>query len=60
MAGQPTFERRTVEIVDQFAEQDLRTVRGDCRASTYLCVPSTKRLASPSGAFLDMTSSMFD
>jgi len=58
--GQPRFERREVSIVDQFAEQDLRAVRGDCRAATYLCVPSTKRLASPSGAFLEMTSGVID
>jgi len=46
--------------VDQFAEQDLKAVRGDCRAATYLCVLSTKRLASPSGAFLEMTSGVID
>jgi len=58
--GQPRFETREVSIVDQFAEQDLKAVRGDCRAATYLCVPSTKRLASPSGAFLEMTSGVID
>jgi len=35
-------------------------MRGDCRQVAYLCVPSRKRLASPSGAFLEMTSGVID
>ena len=43
--GQPDFERRQVIVSDQFTEtQPLSTVRGDCRASSFLCVPSTKHL----------------
>jgi endoglycosylceramidase len=58
--GQPRFQRQEIDIEDQFAEQDLKTVRGDCRRSTFLCVPSTKRIASPSGAFIEMGSGLLD
>jgi hypothetical protein len=43
--GQPRFRRTAVEVMDQFADQDLKALRGDCRQSSFLCVPSTKRLA---------------
>ena len=58
--GQPRFQRRQVDIEDQFAQQDLKAVRGDCRASSYLCVPSSKRIASPSGAFIEVRSGLLD
>jgi len=44
--GQPRFRRRQVQIIDQFSIQDLKAIRGDCRASSFLCVRATKRLAS--------------
>jgi hypothetical protein len=47
--GQAKFERQTPDILDQFVDQGLPALRGDCRQSTFMCVPSTKRLASPSG-----------
>jgi hypothetical protein len=58
--GQPRFERRQVDIEDQFGDSGLPALRGDCRQSTFVCVPSTKRLASPSGAFLDVTSGVLE
>ena len=42
--GQPEFEWRPVEIEDQFTDNSLGTRRSDCRGSSLLCVPSTKRL----------------
>jgi len=59
-AGQPKFQPRGVDVTDQFAEQDLNTLRGDCRKGSYLCVPSTKRIPSPSRAFLDLTTGVMD
>lgn len=42
------FEPRDVTIVDQFAEQDVRALRGECRKVDLLCVPSTKEvIAAP-------------
>ncbi len=41
--GQPRFERRGVSIVDQFAEQDLKAVWGECRAATYQGVLRLRR-----------------
>lgn len=40
------FTPRMVSVVDQFAEQDFTTLRGDCRKRSLLCVPSEK---DPSG-----------
>jgi len=59
-SGQPKFQGIQVDVADQFGKQDLSTLRGDCRKASYLCVPSTKRLASPSGAFLDVQGSPLD
>ena len=59
-AGQPRLQPQQVEVEDQFALQDLNTLTGDCRKLSYLCVPSTKRIASPSGAFLDATTGALD
>jgi hypothetical protein len=53
--GQPTFDRVEADILDQFGEQDLNTLRGDCRKASFVCLPSSKRELSPSGAFLDAT-----
>jgi hypothetical protein len=59
--GQPKFQTRTVDVSDQFVTSlGLRAVRGDCRASAFVCVPSTKRHASPSGAFLEVTGNVLD
>jgi hypothetical protein len=60
VGGQPKFQPEQVDVLDQFTEQDLNTLRGDCRKGSYLCVPSTKRIPSPSGAFLDMTTDVLD
>ena len=60
VAGQPEFEQQQVDVMDQFGEQDLNTLRGECRKTSFLCVPSTKRIPSPSGAFLDATSGALD
>ncbi len=54
VAGQPPFVPVQPNVTDQFVVQDLQTKRRtDCGATRTLCVPSTKRIASPSGAFLD-------
>jgi len=59
--GQPRFEPRTVEVQDQFVMQDLLpTRRTDCRRTRLLCVPSIKRIASPSGAFLEVRGAALD
>jgi hypothetical protein len=58
--GQPAFERRQVDIVDQFNDQPLNALRGDCQKAGYFCVPSTKRIASPSAAFVEVGSSVLD
>lgn len=48
LSSREPFEPRDVTVVDQFAEQDLRTLRGQCRKPDILCVPSTKEvLAAP-------------
>ena len=41
-AGQPKFTPQNVTVRDQFAQQDFKTLRGDCRKVSYLCVPSLK------------------
>jgi dipeptidyl aminopeptidase/acylaminoacyl peptidase len=51
--GLPAFTPQDVTVMDQFAEQDLRALRGECRRRSVLCVPSEKNPPSPSGAFLD-------
>jgi hypothetical protein len=54
LPGQPPFVPVTPNVTDQFVIQDLQTSRRtDCGRTRLLCVPSSKRLASPSGAFLD-------
>jgi hypothetical protein len=53
MPGPPKFTPREVTVTDQFAQQDLRSLRGVCRQVDILCVPSFKFVASPGGAFLD-------
>ncbi len=58
--GQVTFQRRTVDILDQFGLPDLKAIRGDCRKASHFCVPSTKRIASPGGAFVEVASSLLD
>jgi hypothetical protein len=59
--GQTPFSETGADVEDQFVEQDLQgTRRTDCRRSKLLCVPSLKRLASPSGAFLEDSGSLFD
>jgi hypothetical protein len=59
--GQATFTRTQVDISDQFnGPGDLNALRGDCRKSAHFCVPSTKRIASPSGAFVEMATSLLD
>ena len=59
-AGQPKFSPVDLEMADQFSDDTLSLFRGDCRKSSVLCVPSTKRLASPSGAFLELTTDLLD
>ena len=61
--GAPKFPGVTVEdIEDQFSNADgsLGARQGDCRKSSVICVPSTKHLASPSGAFLESTTYLLD
>jgi hypothetical protein len=60
VAGQPKFSSQQVEVLDQFGDQGVGTFTGDCRRTALLCVPSTKRIPSPSGAFLDPTSDALD
>jgi hypothetical protein len=58
--GQPKFTGEEITALDQFGEAGLGTFTGDCSKASFVCVPSGKRLASPSGAFLEMTSGMLD
>jgi hypothetical protein len=52
--GQTPFVPQQPNVTDQFVVQDLQTTRRtDCSKTRLLCVPSSKRIASPSGAFLD-------
>jgi len=54
VSGQPPFVPVQPNVTDQFVVQDLQTSRRtDCGKTRLLCVPSSKRIASPSGAFLD-------
>jgi hypothetical protein len=54
VSGQAPFVPVQPNVTDQFVVQDLQTLRRtDCRRARLLCVPSSKRIASPSGAFLD-------
>jgi hypothetical protein len=54
VSGQPPFVPVQPNVTDQFIVQDLQTSRRtECGKTRLLCVPSSKRLASPSGAFLD-------
>ena len=48
------FTPRDVDVVDQFAEQDLTILRGECRKRSLLCVPSEK---NPGGTTSSTTSS---
>jgi hypothetical protein len=50
---EPRLDPRDITVEDQFAQQDARPFVSSCRKAATLCVPSTKRIASPSGAFLD-------
>jgi hypothetical protein len=36
------FAPRAVSVVDQFAQQDLSVLEGDCRKRAFVCVPSLK------------------
>jgi hypothetical protein len=47
MPGPPAFTPRPVIVEDQFARQDLRSLRGTCRQADLLCVPSEKNPATP-------------
>jgi hypothetical protein len=58
--GQPKFSLVDLEMEDQFSDDTLVLFRGECRKSSVLCVPSTKRLASPGGAFLELTTDLLD
>jgi hypothetical protein len=61
LPGQATFEPQPIEVTDQFVTEDLNVSRrADCSKIRVLCVPSSKRLASPSGAFLDVGVGVFD
>jgi hypothetical protein len=59
--GQPRFQPQPIEVSDQFVIEDLGVAqRNECRTVRMLCVPSSKRLASPSGAFLELRSGVLD
>jgi hypothetical protein len=58
--GQPQFRRRAVDVRDQFAVDDLKVIRGDCRASSFLCLPAVQVGTSPSGAFIGVGEGLFD
>jgi hypothetical protein len=59
--GGPLFSGASADVEDQFVHQDQQaTRRTDCRRAKLLCVPSLKRLASPSGAFLEESGGLFD
>jgi hypothetical protein len=49
-----------VTVQDQFEEQDSHPFVNTCRKAATLCVPSSKRIASPAGAFLEETSGILD
>jgi hypothetical protein len=59
--GQPAFVPQPADVSDQFTRADLLpSRRTDCGRSRLLCVPSSKRIASPSGAFLTLTPDLLD
>jgi hypothetical protein len=58
--GQPKFQGVLITALDQFGDAGLGTFTGDCSKASFVCVPSGKRIASPSGAFLEVTSGMLD
>ena len=61
LPGQPTFQPQPIEVTDQFVTEDLNiSRRADCSRVRLLCVQSSKRLASPSGAFLDVGIGVLD
>jgi hypothetical protein len=61
VSGQPPFVPQQPSVTDQFVVQDLQTSRRtDCGRTRLLCLPSSKQIASPSGAFLEDTGSLFD
>jgi hypothetical protein len=51
--GGPPFTPQDVTVMDQFAEENLQALRGECRKRSLVCVPSEKNPTSPSGAFLE-------
>jgi hypothetical protein len=58
--GQPKFTGQQITALGQFGEQDLGTFAGDCSKAAFVCVPSGKRIASPSGAFLELAPDVLD
>ncbi len=61
LGGQPPFAPQQPNVTDQFVVQDLQTSRRtECGRTRLLCVPSSKRIASPSGAFLTLTPDLLD
>ncbi len=59
--GQPRFLPVTVRVTDQFIMQtQTQSQRTDCGRTRYLCVPSMKQIASPSGAFIEMGGSLIE
>jgi hypothetical protein len=52
--GGAPFTPTSINVVDQFAQQDLTVLRGECRKRSLLCVPSEK---NPGGTTSSTTSS---
>src|SRR5262249_33535057 len=46
-AGFAKFTPQDVTVMDQFAAHDVRALRGTCRKSSFLCVPSLKNPTPP-------------
>ena len=57
---QPRMVPRDVTAEDQFLAQESRPFVSTCRKAATLCVPSSKRIASPAGAFLEEASGILD
>ena len=59
--GQPKFSRTDITVTNQFTDDELgAATAGECDAAPLLCVPSTKEITSPSGAFIEMSEALLD
>jgi hypothetical protein len=57
---QPRMLAQDVRVEDQFIAQGTKPFVNTCRKAALLCVPSSKRIASPGGAFLEEDFGLFE